>query len=261
MRTWLLVVFLWPAALFARGPFDGTWMAKLETVRLPSKPVVYLLQKGTYTCTSCVPRAEVKADGADHPIAGSPYFDTVSVQVVDEHDLRITEKLAGRTVYTEDDTVSADGNTLVEQMTDFAAPSGEAVTAEETFSRVSPGPDGAGVISGSWQAEKVKAASPTALTVVYRSIPGGLQASTPKGEGYAAKFDGKDYPIQGDPAHETVSLKWINARTLEETDKQDGAVHYRLRLAVSRDGQTMQVTEHDQERGTRMSYTMEKKGQ
>lgn len=261
MRIWFLVVLFFPATLLAQSPFDGTWVTKLETLRLPKKPDTYLLRDGTYSCSSCVPRLQVKADGQDHPVAGSPYFSTVSVKAVDERSLRIVEKQAGRTVYEETDSVSPDGNALTQKITDSAAPNGQPVSAVETYARVAPAPAGAAAISGSWKAAHLHSDSTSGLSVSYHSIPGGLQASTPKGEGYSAKFDGKDYPIQGDPAHETVSLKRINARTIEETDKQDGAVHYRLRLAVSRDGRTMQVTEHDRERGTRMRYTLEKTAQ
>jgi hypothetical protein len=44
-----------------------------------------------------------------------------------------------------------------------------------------------------------------------------------------------------------------------ETDKQDGVIHYQLRMAVSPDGKLMKVTEMDGERGTKMTYVMEKK--
>lgn len=261
MKMWFVVALLWPTTLLAQEPFEGTWVAKLESVRFPKKPEVYVLQNGTYTCASCVPRIEVKADGKDHPVAGSPYFSTVSVQAIGDRSIQITEKQGARTVYAETDTVSEDGSTLVQKITDSAAPNGEPVSAEETFSRVSQGPDGSSPISGSWQAEKVKAVSESGLTVVYRSTADGLQASTPTGEGYSARFDGREYPIQGDPAHETVSLRRINAHTIVETDKQEGAVHYKLRMAVSRDGRSMQVSETDYERGTRMTYTMEKRSQ
>lgn len=259
MRLWLVVALFWPATLLAQSPFDGTWVAKSESVRFPRKPEVYLLQDGSYTCTTCVPRIAVKADGKDHPLAGSPYFSTISVQVFDEGRIRITEKLSGRTVYAETDMVSPDGGTLVETITDSAAPNGEPVTAMETFSRVKPGPSGSGPVSGSWQPEKLTGTSQSGLTVTYHSTPDGLRASTPSGEGYDARFDGKDYPIQGDPVRETVSLRRINARTIAETDKEEGAVHYRLRMEVSPDGKTMQVTELDHERGTRTTYTMEKR--
>jgi hypothetical protein len=261
MKMWFVVLLLWPTILPAQSPFDGTWVAKLESVQFPKKPEVYLLQDGTYTCTSCVPRTEVKADGKDYPVAGSPYFSTIGVQIIDDRNIQITEKQGGRTVYSEVDTVSPDGNTLVQKITDSASPNGEPVTAEETFSRVSPGPVGSSPISGSWQAEKVKGTSESGLTVTYHSTSDGLQASNPNGEGYSAKFDGKEYPIQGDPAHDTVALRRINANTIVETDKQEGAVHYMLRMTVSPDGKSMQVTETDNERGTQTTYTLEKKSQ
>ncbi len=107
----------------------------------------------------------------------------------------------------------------------------------------------------------MKGTSESGLTVTYHSTSDGLQASNPNGEGYSAKFDGKEYPIQGDPAHDTVALRRINANTIVETDKQEGAVHYMLRMTVSPDGKSMQVTETDNERGTQTTYTLEKKSQ
>ena len=44
-----------------------------------------------------------------------------------------------------------------------------------------------------------------------------------------------------------------------ETDKQDGVIHYQVRMTVSQDGKLMQVTEIDNERRTQMTYTMQKK--
>jgi len=52
----------------------------------------------------------------------------------------------------------------------------------------------------------------------------------------------------------------VGANTIVETDKQDGVIHYQVRMTVSSDGKSMQVTELDDERGTQMSYAMEKKG-
>lgn len=260
MKCLFFLFLLLPTTLLALTPFDGTWVAKPDSVRFPKKPEVYLLQGGTYECTSCIPEIKVKADGKDYPVPGSPYFSTVAVQKMDDS-IRITEKQSDRTVYSEIDTVSADGNRLTQQITDSAAPNGPPVTAEEIYTRVKPGPAGSNPVSGSWQAKRVTNISENGMTITYHSAPDGLQASNPAGEGYIAKFDGKEYPIHGDPAHNTVSLKRINARTIVETDKQEGAVHYRLRMAVSPDGKSMHVTETDKERGTRITYTLEKKSQ
>jgi hypothetical protein len=257
--AWLCVLLLWPAVLLAQSPWDGTWVVQADSIQLPRKPEVYLLQNGTYECSSCVPRIKVESDGKDHPVAGSPYFTTIAVQVINDNRIQISEKQAAKTVYTETDILSSNGTTLVQKVIDSAAPNGEPVTATVTYKRLSPNPAGASPISGSWQAEGFADASENGTTVTYHSIPGGLEASNPSGEGYSAKFDGKDYPIHGEPAHNTVSLKRAGANMIVETDKQDGIVHYQVRMVVSRDGNSMQVTEIDRERGTQMTYTMKKK--
>jgi hypothetical protein len=42
------------------------------------------------------------------------------------------------------------------------------------------------------------------------------------GVSYSAKFDGKDYPYKGDPGITTVSLKRIDDRHVQESDKENG---------------------------------------
>lgn len=37
----LAAVLMASATLFAHSPFDGTWAAKLDTVKLPTKPEQY----------------------------------------------------------------------------------------------------------------------------------------------------------------------------------------------------------------------------
>ena len=59
---------------------------------------------------------------------------------------------------------------------------------------------------------------------------------------YTANYDGKDYPLAGVPNADTVSLKRIDARTTERTDKKDGKVVQTLARVVSQDGKTMTVT-------------------
>lgn len=261
MKTFFAVLLLWPGVLLAQSPFDGTWVTRLETIQLPQKPESYSLQNGDYECSTCVPRIKVKADGMDYPVPGSPYFSTVAVRMVNRNSIEVTEKQAGRTVYSEHDTVAPDGNTLVQEMIDTAAPNQEPVTATETYKRVSAGLAGSSPVSGSWEAEKIEGASENGTSVTYRSKGDRLEASNPNGEGYSAKLDGKEYPIHGLPAHNTVSLQRIDANTIVETDRQDGVVHYQVRMTVSPDGKSMQVTELDNERGTQMTYTMEKKAQ
>lgn len=256
MKKLLVLLLLSPAMLFAQSPFDGTWMTKLDTAQFPKKPDSYVLNKGMYECSTCVPKVNVKADGADRKVTGHPYYDTIAVKVVDDHSVEITQKKDGKTMYTESDTVASDGNTMSSKFNDQSED--KAVTGEVVFARVSKGPAGSHPISGSWRVEKVNTVSDNGLTVTFQGTVDGLKMSDPNGESYDAKFDGKDYPIQGDPGHTMVSLKRIGNDTIEETDKRDAKVVGVSKMTVSSDGKWITVEFTDKQRGRTTTYKMEK---
>ena len=56
---------------------------------------------------------------------------------------------------------------------------------------------------------------------------------------YTAKVDGKDYPIKGSANADTVSLKRIDARTIERTDKRAGKVIETSTSVFSEDGKAL----------------------
>jgi hypothetical protein len=203
MKKLLALLLLSPAMLLAQSPFDGTWMTKLDTAQFPKKPNSYLLNKGMYECSSCVPKFNVKADGTDQKVTGHPYYDTVAVKVVDDHTVQLTQKKDGKTMFSGTDTVSSDGNTLTTKFTDQTED--KPVTGEVTSTRVSKGPGGSHAVSGSWRTDKVNSVSDNGLLVTYEGTQDGLKMSDPNGESYDAKFDGKDYPVEGDPGHTVVS--------------------------------------------------------
>ena len=64
----------------------------------------------------------------------------------------------------------------------------------------------------------------------------------PTKTGYTANFDGKDVPLTGSPIADMTSIKRVDARTTERTDKKDGKVVMTLRRVVAQDGKTMTVT-------------------
>ena len=250
------LVLLASATLFAQSPFDGTWMTKLDTAKFPTKPDKYSLNNNMYECLTCVPKVAVKADGTDQKVTGHPYFDTIAVQVVNASSVEITQKKDGKVMYKDTSTVSTDGKTLTEKFTDTTGT--QPVTGEVTSTRVSPGPAGSHALSGSWRTSKVNTVSSNGLTVTYEGTANGLKMSDPNGNSYDAKFDGKDYPIQGDPGHTMVSLKRIGNDTIEETDKRGGKIVGVYRMTVSSDGKSIHAEYTDKERGTTTTFTMEK---
>ena len=59
---------------------------------------------------------------------------------------------------------------------------------------------------------------------------------------WTGKFDGKYYPVTGDPTSDMRSYKKVNARTLSFTAKQGNKVTLSGRIVLSSDGKTRTVT-------------------
>ncbi len=59
---------------------------------------------------------------------------------------------------------------------------------------------------------------------------------------YAASYDGKDYPMTGNPNAETIALKRIDDLTAEATLKKGGSVFATSTRVISKDGKTMTIT-------------------
>ena len=59
---------------------------------------------------------------------------------------------------------------------------------------------------------------------------------------WTGKFDGKYYPVTGDPTSDMRSYKKISARTLAMTIQKDGKVTVRGRITVSASGKSRTVT-------------------
>jgi hypothetical protein len=71
----------------------------------------------------------------------------------------------------------------------------------------------------------------------------GIDASgNPTHMEYTAKYDGKDYPITGNPNADTVALERTDANTTRSTLKKDGQVMMTVTSVVSNDGKTRTST-------------------
>jgi len=252
----LCLTLLASGVLFAQTPFDGTWMTKLDTAKLPTKPDKYVVNQNMYECMTCVPKVSVKADGTDQKVTGHPYFDTLSVKVVDASSIEIIQKKDGKVMYTDTETVSSDGKSLTDKFSDTTGT--QPVTGETTSTRVAAGPSGSHAVSGSWRTSKINSVSSNGLTLTFQGTENGLKMSDQNGYSYDAKFDGKDYPLNGDPGHTMISLKRVGDATIEETDKRDGKVVGINRMTISKDGKSIQVDYTDKLHGTTTSFTMEK---
>jgi hypothetical protein len=73
---------------------------------------------------------------------------------------------------------------------------------------------------------------------------------------WTGKFDGKDYPVTGDPKMDMRSYKEAGKDTLEMTVKKDGKVVVTGKIVVSADGKTRTVTTSGTDaKGTKVEST------
>ena len=256
MRKWITVVLLLGSGTaLAAGPFDGTWKARMDSMKVTGKPDSWVLADGMYECASCSPPYKVKADGRDQKVSGHSYYDTVAVTVVSPTAIEVSRKKAGKQVAIANVVVASDGNTLTGTFKDYTG----ATVATGSFSakRVAGAPAGSHAASGSWLTDKMMDANDAATVVSYQMTETGLSARF-NGQSYEAKFDGKDYPVKGDPGGTVVSLRKVDANTVIETDKREGKVVDEVRMAAAADGKTIAVSDNAVPYAQVTTYTLEK---
>ena len=225
--------------VMAQSLFNGTWRPDPQRPEADRPPDVFQLMNGEYQCRSCSPPYQVKADGLDHPISGNPRFDALRVTIIDQHTVTKAATRAGTTVAESRAQVSPDGGTLTErQVLSNVGP--RKVDFTSRSSRVSAGPQGSHAISGSWHLIEADLTNHDEDTE-YRVSNGTLSMSDRLGRSFTAKLDGSDAPYAGDPDFTSVSLKLIDERTFEESDKKAGKVVKLTRWRVDPDGNTIHV--------------------
>jgi hypothetical protein len=256
MKNLLVLLLFASAPLFAQGHFEGTWEMKMDTLEFAGTPEEYVLNEGMFHCSSCVPKVDVRTDGSDQKVTGHPNFDTISVRVVDASSVQFAYKKDGKPTFACTETVSPDGTAMTEEFTNTIED--QPVSGRARFARVSQGPSGAHALSGSWSMRTIKNDSREGPLSTYVSTKDGMKWSDGNSQSYDAKFDGKGYPVRGDPSR-MVSLKRIGDDTIEETEKQDGKVLRVTLMTVSKDGKSMRVESTDKQRGGTMTYTAEKR--
>jgi hypothetical protein len=254
----IALALLASTSALAQNAFDGTWKADVGSAQMPKKPDVYMLKGDTYSCKSCVPPITVKADGMDHAVTGHPYYDMEAVKVVDDHTIQITQKKNGKVVATATNTVAPDGKTMTFEFSDSSATNSAPVVGKGTQMRVAAGLAGAHAVSGSWRTTSFATISDNGLTTTFKVDGDMLTMTTPTGQKYTAKMDGTEAPFSGDPGLTAVSVKKMGANEIQETDKRGSKVMGVQTMTVSADGKKIHVVYRNMERGTSMSYDMNK---
>lgn len=106
---------------------------------------------------------------------------------------------------------------------------------------------------GTWKLNEAKSKlspdAPKNTTVIYAAtgdsikvtVDGTDKSGRATHNEWTGKFDGKDYPVTGDPNSDTRAYKTIDAQTVELTIKKNGKVTATGRIVLSSDGKSRSV--------------------
>jgi hypothetical protein len=107
---------------------------------------------------------------------------------------------------------------------------------------------------GTWKLNEAKSKLASGMaknhTVVYEAagenvkitVDGTDSEGKPVHHEWTGKFDGKEYPVTGDPSSDARSYKEVNDHMLEMTVKKGGKVTVTGKIVVSTDGKTRTIT-------------------
>jgi len=246
------------AAAADLSALNGTWKTDLASIKWEGKPDEFLLQGGTYSCATCIPPLTVAADGQFHAVADRPYFDSMSVRIVDDRTVEFKRRKGDKEVSRNTWTLSEDGNTLTNRFHDATTPNAPPVEGETALRRAGPAPAGAHAVSGKWMPEKVGDYSEDALNVTYR-IEGNRVTSSVQGQSYTAEIDGPAVPVQNDPGGTTVKVA-REGSGLRETYIRGGKEVAIYTVTPSADGKQISVVNSDPRDGSKTSWTANKAG-
>ena len=112
-------------------------------------------------------------------------------------------------------------------------------------------------LAGTWRLNvaqsKYTGAPPKSQTTTLSAVDGGLHeavervnadGTTTRWE-VTARYDGRDYPVKGDPSRDTVAMTRVDLRTVDIVNKKAGAVVSRMRIVVAADGSSRTNTVMD----------------
>jgi hypothetical protein len=254
MRIAISALALLPAVALGASALDGTWKLRVGSMKATGRPDTRLIVNGTYSCTSCVPAIDgVPADGAFHAVKGHAYYDEIRISIRGPSEIAITTQRGGKPVAMTTYTVSPDGHTCTGRFTDYtgSTPASGSFTAK----RVGHAPAGAHAASGSWLLQGLTEMNEAASVYTYLMSADGFSMKS-NGQSYEAKFDGKQYPIAGDPGGTRVVLRKIDEHTVQETDYRMGEVVDEVRLSAS--GNILRMTDHNVAHGQTMTMTFDR---
>jgi hypothetical protein len=224
----------------ARSPFDGRWVAELDT-QTGLATDVYLVANGTYRCDSCHPPRAYPADGRPHRVPGAT--DIVSEAVTVSGPRTIVTRIESPTLHRVTTMTVAEDDATATYVSDDRRPGVRGpLHSVYTARRTAPTPPGAHPVSGSWQGIHYVSVPEQVRTTELRVAGNRLIYRHPLGYSFTAVFGGGFVRVRG-PYKTPVfaAVRRLGPRTIEETRRSAGKIALIRTYTLARDGRSLTI--------------------
>ena len=235
----LLIGSLGTAAVWgADDPFVGEWKLNPARSKLTDTMKVESVGANKYAFDFGAGRETILVDGTDQP---GVFGTTLAVSVEGPDSWKVIRKKDGRMLVKAAWTLSKDGSTLTDNFTGIE-PSGSTYNLNYVYQRTAPGSG----FAGTWVSTSETVNSVFVLQIQPYDGDGLAFVVPSRKETKKVKFDGQDYTNQGPnvPQGSVSSLRRVNERTLEMTDKINGKLLDTRQIELSSDLKTLTMTVH-----------------
>lgn len=232
----IAIASLVPGFASAQSLFNGTWSLVPRSIHLShSKPMVLSLKNGIFYGTQDGTPIKLPADGKDHAVKGTSGFNTVSIHVINGHSFKEVDKQNGKVVVTALVTASPDGQTLTVNLR-----KADGSNSTQISRRIATGAPGSNAVSGTWQFERLSAASGGEFQITYKVTGKTVESSNPEGS-FTATLGGKPVPYVGSGIPNiTVSAQMPSKNVLRETFYAAGTEVSTSTFTIQPGGRTME---------------------
>jgi len=225
-----------PTRAGAEDPRIGSWtlVSAQSALDPPNKLSITSGQNGVHVVMSGETRLDftAKKDGHETSVAGNPAFNQVEVHRVGKKQAEVEEKKDGRPVATIREQLSANGNELT--VTTVRKGHADMITV---WTRTGGTKVAADPMAGEWTQDLTKTRLRQGLTI-HIEADGGAGVRFSGEFNYTARFDGKPYDLKNS-RNDTVTLKLVDAHTVNSVYRRDNQPVEKDRWVVSADGQQM----------------------
>lgn len=181
----------------AASPFDGLWVADLDTQAGQAGFDKYLVANGVYESDSCTPPRRYPADGKMRPVAGARTAISESVRIAGRRAM-VTRIVEPDMVRVTTVTVAPNGQSATYVSLDKWPGRPKLLRTEYVAKRVAPAPAGAHPVSGSWRGLRYVEVPVEYRSFELREANGQFSRSSYRYGHYAARVGGPAVPVIGD---------------------------------------------------------------